>query len=434
MGTPVGESGLSPQDIQSRVMAFTSTYVAVVAQAFDELEAVDGSLETRRLLAEGRIGFVANALDIATSKNPITALLDMTVMVSLQRRVWDAHWRPERFPNRPGERMSERLELLETQIWAVAATVLDERAQGALAEIIERVRELYPDQVYVSSLRLSEFAEAREESLLEVPGARGLLNLIGLDPLANLSSTTRQIAEGRLLAERVYFYAARMPYLIKWQAQDLLLDAMADPDVRAVLAVSEQVSEASSRIAGVAEELTARMTDEREAAIDQVFAGIASEREATIAWFEQERDGLRTGIAELTGAVEAATRLSASMKETLAEGGRLAADIRGMSRPDARPFDITEFESAAIAATEGVRELQVALGSVQRIVDGTSADDGSLRVVIDQGTAGLGALIDKAFWRVLILMAAGSGCLLVVLVLNRRLARGRGRVGVPSGS
>ena len=162
----IGAKTFTPEEIQANVMSFTDTYSALISQAFDELTLEDDTLDTRQLANAARVNWITNAIQIATSKNALTSLLDMTVMVTLQRQVWEEYWRPIHFGDDKGEAISRNLKLLEEEIWAAVGSILTSEQQSALRELIAQMRERYRGQVVVSSLRASDYAAERQQSLL----------------------------------------------------------------------------------------------------------------------------------------------------------------------------------------------------------------------------------------------------------------------------
>jgi hypothetical protein len=435
----VGNQRILPEQIQAQLMAFTDTYGSLVAQGFDELQLEDDSLATRKLATAGRLSFISNAVDIASSKNPVTALLDMTVMVSLQRQIWEEHWRPTVFPDDQGESLSEKLAQAERDIWKINSLVLTDEQQQALRDLIVDIRERYPDQIYVSSIRASDYAMKRQSSLLRIQGGQSLLTLFGLDPMAGLSPATRQIAESRMLGERAFYYAQRSMNLLNWQVNDSLMDIVSEPELQRALAAAENAADASQRVAAVSEDLAGRLTEERTAAIDQVAERLSVEREAAIeqvmtgvdtqveTLFErlnEEQAELKGVLVEVRDSIEASRQLSDSFEQTLVEANRLTASMERLKNPDSRPFDLVELNTAVVSATEGVRELQVALGTANEMVGTLASDEQNERLtrMLDDGQTTLGELIDQAFRRGLMLVAAFIVGLIVVVIVHRLLA------------
>lgn len=437
-----GQLGKSPEEIQSELMAFADTYTGVVAQLCNDLLLADDPIETRRVAIGVRNRMVSNALLIASSKNPVAALMDMAVMISLQRQVWEEHWGPVYFSDDRFEVVVGNLAMLERQIWDLAASVLSEEQTGALRLVVEQMQERHVGHVFVSSLRASDFAAERHESLLRIRGGASLLSLFGLDPLSNLSPTTRQIAESRLLGERMFFFAGRAPSLLRWQFEEAVLDLVSEPESQRLIASAELASDSARRAADVATDLSSRLTEERiaaidqaaamlgaerEAAIDQFFEGLSAEREALLGGLDEDHEQLRGTLTEVRGAIENATALSESLERTMRTSGELAQAVERLRNPDARPLDLAELDAVLVSATEGIRELHETILRANELVATLGAGEQStaLQTVLADGKASADAIIDRAFYRGLLLVAAVFGGMIVYRLATARLGAPR---------
>lgn len=449
----IGESRLTADQIQSEVLTFADTYAGLISQGFDSILVQTKDPTIRLIAADTRLNYVTNAVQIAASRNPVTSLLDMTVMVTLQREVWEEYWVPTHFPDGGGAPVTTKLREAEREVWFIAERVLESDQSEALRALVADIRQRYAGQVYVSEIRASDFAEARQDSVVRVRGGRSLLSLFGVDPMAKLSPATRELAESRLLGERAFFLAARMPTLARWHAEVLLLRVAADQDTRRVLAAVDEAGRASGQLADVAGDLEEtvrrerteaidqfydRLSVEREAAIGQMFDRVSTERDATLDRLSEENKALRETIVELRTTVEASNALGASVTTALEEANRLTLGIERLKNPDARPFDVTEIESAVRTATEGVRELQTLLVTLNGVLDDVSAAEGpnALRVALDESATRLDGTLDRAFRLGLVLIAASglSLCLGLAggLTVARLLAPRRSRTGASS--
>lgn len=421
---PIGPGQVTPSQIQSKLMAYTDTYAAVMSQVGDQLMADAETIDERRLAIMLKLGTISNAVAIASGANPVTSLLDMTVMVSLQKEVWRDYWSSEIGDK---EYVQTAIDLMYGEIWQVTELVLTEEEISALHELVERMRERFPDQVYVSTLRASEFAADRQEVVISVKGGGSLLTVFALDPLAGLNPTTRELARSRILGERAFFYAKRMPTLINWNIEMLVLEMLAMPEIVATLEAAVVAADAGERAATVAEGLTADLSAEREAAIDQIFEGVAAEREAIISRLEENEERVTAALGELRGTVEASGVLSDSLQTTLVAADTVfqrMLEMKAASNPDVRPFDITEYQSAVESATATVQELNAALTTAGDLLSSPDWDErgGEIRAAAAEGRAGVESLIDRAYRRGMMLVGASALSLLIVLVAYRFVA------------
>jgi hypothetical protein len=393
------------EEIQADVMAFADTYTAVIAQASDRVAAA--APEHRTMMHDLKVRQVQNAITIAASANPAGALLDMTVMVTLQREVVETHWIPNVL-GEAGQPILDGLRFLEEEVWQVARRCLDEQQIAALDDLIPAIKARYEGMVQVSAIRASDFSSERRAAVANIRGGTSLLQIFQLDPLAGLSPASRELAQTRMLAERTFFWAKRLPQLVNWQMQDVIHDALDHPDAQAMVASSERLTVASEQLATSVGELRTELTAEREAALRQFFDGVAAEREAVLRTFEQEDVRLRGLLADIDTALESGEALSASLNTTIQSFEQMTRVFAGDGdrTSDRRPFDILDYKVTAEALTVAAGELNTLTGSLHELLsspewaarhDQVGDATGRVQVTLEE-------LIDRAYGRGLVLV------------------------------
>ena len=440
-------------------MAFTDSYTALLDQAMDRVSQIVP--EHRAVLHAAKLRNVQNAIIIAAGQNPVGALLDMTVMVTLQRQVAEDYWLGQRF-GEAARPLVEALERLEDEIWLIADRALDAEEAEALRALIPEIRERFSEQVFVSSIRASDFAENRGATVANLEGGGSLLTLFQLDPLAGLTPAAQELAQTRLLAERAFFWAKRLPLIVNWHVTDVILETLAEPETRQILDAATRLTESTQRFTATAEDLSRRLPEERtaameqlnelltaereaameqlaaltaaerEAAIEQAFEGIATEREAILRTFEQEDVRLRGLLEDVRASVEAGTTLSASLTTTIESAERLLASFAGPPgepRPEGRPFDITDYAATAEAATATVEELNGLMAAMTELMSSPAWDERSaqLTAATDRAQTGLEQLIDRSYRRghalIGVLIVGSLLAALLYRVISARLIR-----------
>jgi len=181
----------------------------------------------------------------------------------------------------------------------------------------------------------------------------------------HVRQSAQELAQSRLLAERAFFWAKRLPLILNWQMQDFVFETLAEPE-------SQRLLEASDRITASAERLTELVADfkawapeeraaalaqidemlteqrdaaldrlaavaqaEREAALAQTFEGITAEREAILRTSEEEDVLLRGLLEDLCQTIDSSTALSTSLTGTIESFDELRAAFA--RPPDAPP-------------------------------------------------------------------------------------------------
>ncbi len=259
-GRTRGPTRVPAEEVQAEIMAFSDSYTAIISQAIDRIARENPG--HRAVLHDLKLRNVQNAINIAAGQNPIGGLLDMTVMVSLQRQVAEEYWIPERW-GEAGRPLVEALQLLEREIWLIAERALDEQEIEGLRALIPEIRERFRGQVFVSSIRASDFAEDRRATVTKLEGGGSLLTLFQLDPLAGLTPAAQELAQTRLLAERAFFWAKRLPLILNWQVREVILETLAEPE-------TQRIVDAAERLSAVA----VRLPEERAAATEQIAADL----------------------------------------------------------------------------------------------------------------------------------------------------------------
>jgi hypothetical protein len=83
---------MTEAELQAQVMAFADRYSAVISSANRKYLARSPSPENRRTVRSQLVYSVADAFTIAAGLNPDAAFLDMVVMVTLGRMVFEEHY------------------------------------------------------------------------------------------------------------------------------------------------------------------------------------------------------------------------------------------------------------------------------------------------------------------------------------------------------
>jgi len=381
---------------------------------------------------------------IVSGPNPVVSMLDLYVMLSLQRRVLE-RLPVEEYPNAEAV-FGPPLRAAEAQVRSTVERALEPDQVAGLDGLITSWLAENPDRLLTTHVRFEDFSAARRQAVMR--GRRGPQNLLGvlmIDPMAGLDPTTRELEQSRLFAERVFFFAERMPQLLEWQVQGVYFDLMSRPNMTRLLEnadmVAEAAREAGETVAGLPELLERereagleridrlveergreaidrafeKLEPEREAAIDQAFDRLAGEREAMMATLREEDERLKGTLGELRATIEAGEALSASLTELAGITNEMTARM-GLGERDAetpKPEDWRALIEEGRALTTELREL---IGDVEHLGASKAWEDRLAEVDERLATVELSGarLVDRMFWRGLILIGvllAGLGVL-----------------------
>jgi hypothetical protein len=381
------------QALQLKVMRFADDYTGRLRDPLALLDLQSTSPEVRLLAHNWRVNQATAAYTIASGPNPTINALDMVVLATLSRMVIEDSSSPDYAALAQALLQTHRE--LEQQSWSLADDVLDPQSRSLLRILINRWRDENPTARAVTQVRFSDFS-ALEVRRNEAQGGGGLFAFIGIDPLSNLDPAVREIEQTRQLAERTIYYLQRSPTLLDIEIERLVYQLAAMPEVGRALTDMDRLSIAA---AGVGD-LAARAPEI-----------VASERQAIIADLQRvlhaEQDRLQPMLLDVRDVLNAGTQTSQSLTETVAALDAFVARFQpgepgpATSSAPRRRFDITEY-------TQTARELGVAAGQMQSLLVQLDASSKDMERVARGATQDLNRVIDRAFWRgVMLILVLG---------------------------
>jgi len=423
------ESGaITPTVLQAKVMRFADEYSMVVAQAAESFAAKVGTTEARLAAARIKLGQATAAVVDATGQNPTVNALDLVVLASVSRIAAEDYLVGQRF----GEAAMPFLETsrrLETNAWSLVKPVLKPEQQEELRELIQEWRRHNPDQYYVGAVRFREFAAAiGKEPQPDTYKPTSVFSLLFLDPMAGLDPTVRAVAETRYLAERALYYGQRLPILVSWQAEYLALQLADQPAPKQVLTNVDQLTASMQVFAKTAGQLPQLVDQQREAAIQQIFAGIANERSNILASLASEEKKTRELLVEARGTLNATREMATSVNAAIQS---LESFMRYVAPPktnapaespnkNRRPFDVLDYGTAADHIGGMAREINTLLTSVNQSLPQT-------KQLGQQAAANVESVVHRGFWLALaligVLLAGAVLAGLAYRILANKLTR-----------
>ena len=394
--------------MQSEVMREADSYSAIVAQACDDFAAKVGTEDARVEALQWKLQQATAAYINASGENPNLNAVDMLVLATLSRRVIEVYWVGEKYGQAARPLLEAHIKL-EKGAWAVADTILTQAQKEELNKLAEDWWRRFPDQHYVAAVRLREFTALLGKKGVAGPENRpeSVLNVLNLDPLSGLDPAVRAVEETRYLAQRMMYYAERAPTLLSWQVELLTYKLAEQPAARQVLSNTASLSQSAAIFAQTAQQLPSLINTQREAAINQFFAGVAIERSNILASLNSQEMTLRELLPEV--------------RQTLATGGDMANSLNGaiksldafvryVSPPEtnpapastnSQPFNVLDYGKAASQVGAMSRDLNVLITSANQSAT-------QLAVLSEQASAKAERVVDRAF---------RLGLLLVVLLL-----------------
>lgn len=423
-----GSSGSSRTNagaaLQIEVMREADEYVAAVSQATDEFREQVNTREARNMALHWKLMEATAAYVNASGENPLLNAVDMVVLSTLARDVIETYWVGKRFgaPARPLLEVHQRL---ETNCWALASTILTPSQQEELRGLLKEYRDKNSDARYVGAGRLPELAatmgRAIPTSQSTKPG--NIFSLLYLNPLAGLDPATVAIEQTRNLAQRAMYYAQRAPMLLGWQVELTTYQLADQPETQQLLTDVTDVADASQAFAKTAVDFPKLVNDQREAAINQLLAGVARESSNLVANLNAQESQLRTLLPEFRQTFTAGGNMAGSVENAVKS---LDAFIRYVAPPDdpqkpatpsdSPPFNVLDYGVAAEKIGVTAQELNTLLTSLNQSLPQVSHVGAEL-----QGNAR--SVVDHAFRRALVLVLLAGAIAFGVVWFHHRLRR-----------
>ncbi len=427
--TLTGGGGKTPAtnavvELQTTVMREADLYVGAMAEAADAFRQRVPTTEARNLAQQWKVQQAMAAYIDATGENPVLNAVDFVVLASLSRDVVERYWVKEKF----GEAAVPLLEThrrLEHSSWKIVESVLDPREIVELRDLIAEFHRQNPDLRYVAGMRLPDLAVKLgrvQEGETHSRSGGNLLSLLYLNPLAGLDPATQAIQQSRILAQRISYYVERMSMLWGWQAELTAFQLAVQPESREVLTNFNQVAQSSVSFAHVADQLPGLVNTQREAAINQIFDRLATERTNLLADLAGEQVKLRALLDEARSTLAAGGSAATSINTAIQS---LDAFVRYVSPPDTnapastsdpnrRPFNVLDYGTAAT-------QIGVAADHLAALLKEARDSERQARAITDAASLEARGLLNHAFRLLAVLIVFLGVVQLAVLWAYRRL-------------
>jgi hypothetical protein len=396
-----------PVLLQQRLMRFTDDYTGGLVAAMDQWAAstnAPNAIDLHRL----RLNTVSSTVSVATGPNPLINLLDMFVMVTLTRAMIEDDW----VAGAAGEFARPMLEACrrgETNITKLATAVLKPEQLDELRRAISRWRQEHPTASAAISARALGFVAAMDKvQPATQSGDSSIFGLLMVDPMAGLAPAARELAQSRLFAERALFLLHRMPLLLRWQTELLVLETGQLPIVQELRTNTLRTASALERASQV---------------IQDVPSLIRSEREQLLKALPSQESTLTNVAAHLAATLGAGQEMTDSLNTTLQSFGDLQRRMAREAPPNSgrtnEPFRIQDYTEAVKQVDAAAQRLTQLLGAVDQTLGSTN---------VAQTGAASRAFVDYVFRKAVLLIV-----LVFVLALATALAlrRARGRPNSP---
>jgi hypothetical protein len=285
-------TGTQVQSLQSSVMALADTSMQRIAAEIN-LARAGTTPEARRDEMSTRLALSSSIVAIAMQPDPVDALADLLTFTTLTadaQRVAALGKATDSYE----ARLLRALELNDADAWHVAERWVNEPTRIAFRKHILSWSGSRESAAQVAFVRLADLKRAGSTS---VESDSGLFD--------SLHAATQQFDQIRLLTERSLFLAQRMPFLMRLQAEVYTGNALATKEAQQTQAQLEQMSSIMETVSGLLAGMAQQVANERQAALDDLFGHIETERKASLVQIEEiVRSERQSTLEQATAAID----------------------------------------------------------------------------------------------------------------------------------
>jgi hypothetical protein len=426
--TEKAQGSVAPDRLRHEVMRFADGFASEIAQAADDFALKVGTSEAKQVALKWKLGEATAAYIDASGDNPIVNALDSVVLATVSRIIAEDSELVQTWPE-PAQPLLAVQRRQETNSWALVKGVLTPDQEQDLQKLILQWRKQNPNVRFAFGVRFQEFASFQGDVAQQTRSKpNSIFSLLYLDPMAGLDPTAQAVERTRLLADRIMYYGQRAPALLSWQMELLTYQLAAQPASKQLLADAGRLSTSAEAFAKLADGFPQLVDTQRQAAIKQIFDGLANERTNLLADLAAEEKKLGGLLSETRQTLSAGSEMATSINGAIKS---LDAFVRYVSPPDTNltavpqppstndhPFNVLDFGTAATQVASMARDLNTLLTSANQSVP-------RITELSQNAEANARRLVDRAFWLgvVIVLMSlAGSvAAALTYRVLVRKL-------------
>jgi hypothetical protein len=423
---PAGKPQFDPVELQLQLQRFADDFAARQAAAVDDYAQRVGTEAARVDALRLKLNSSSSVLAIASGPNPSANLLDMVSVATLTRMTIEDHWITT--TNGPAcQPWLEASRVMETNIWAIAATILKAPQIDELRNGIRQWYERHPEAHTAFFARPEGFV-----SMVKNPNAadsKSVFSWVNLDPTAGLDPAVREVTRTRLFAERAMWTAQRMPFPLRMQMELLAHELTRQSEIQGLLTNTTRLSDSADRISHAVESVsqTAAQLPDR----------VTAERKAILEALDQQEGKLHDLAAEVNRSLVSADKMSASLSiaitnfDALMKRFGVGEPSTDSSPPDTNtpPFNILDYGKTADHISGMAKEVNTLLTTVNQSMP-------QLAQVSQQAGADAQKVVDHAFRLGLlligVLLAGSVFAALLYRLVAARLTRSHRQTPTPN--
>jgi hypothetical protein len=308
---------------------------------------------------------------------------------------------------------------LESNAWSMARNILQPSQEKELRGLIEEWRRKNPNQRDVGPIRFREFVatlgRAPKQSSI---APTSIFSLLYINPLAGLDPTTAAIEGIRELGDRAMYYSQRVPMLINWQTQLLMLQLAEQPAPQQMLNNANQLAAAATAFAQTGKQLPQIINDQRQAAIQQILDGLITQG-------NKSQELVTDTRLTLDSAAMAASNVNNALQSLTVFVQYVSPTNTPSTPPDTNspPFNVLDYGTAASQIGSAASNLTTLLATANQSLP-------VMEKLSEQMTTNADRIVRHAFWYGLALIFILLAGLVVAgltyrVLANKLVDRGR---------
>lgn len=397
------DTALSEEELRQALGAFSARFASVVSGAGQRIRDATTDPEIRRRVLLWEIQLVPLVQESAFLPDPQEAFVAVNGVVVMQRRYLKegdgatvfAEYQPIAI---------EAAERLEDEFYEVARLFLsDQEVVRLRAEV-----DAYSKQRAISGRDFTVANVHRQAREVRQSGRFDWVINVPMSPfraLEGVGSGAAAIHDFNDTALRFSRIVEGLPQQMRWQSSLLLYDVESRESLIRVLSELESFAESARRLAAVAERLPADL--------ETVLGG----SEGMLAQAQQTLLSAERVVGPLRGTAEQVALAGESWAPIFERDGE--------PDPEARPFDIREYESAARSIGEAATELNGLAVELAALIEspGLATTLGGISATVAGAESGGRGVVDHAAWRGLQLLLLSFVLLLIYRLVAWRLGR-----------
>jgi DNA-binding phage protein len=405
---------LTPAELDLLCGAYADRYAAAMISACDATAQV-GSPAQRRQALRLKLEAVSAVYDIATTDDPLTKLLDLLMVVTVQSQAWIDDDLAGQWFAAHDTRVVQAIRRQRQEIWTLAAQVLRPAQLQEIDWLVWEWRRAHPQVEAISFVRFGDIAAGAGRALAADIRSAGLL--------APLDDALKAAEDYRRLAERTLYLAKRQPFLLAWHAELMADTVFEKNEIATLVKVADRMVTLAERIPDL----------------------IERERNAVITHFVEHRAAVEKFLADVRQTIDATQALTETVRGTVAEAGTtttaatqtvgavndLVRELKPAPGTPSKPFDIAEYVVAAKELTATVRELTQVITATDSLIKSRAWTErlGEVNKAaaerVEHATGQAERILDTSFWRAVAIITVLFAVLLGYRVLSVRLTRER---------